>query len=327
MRKAFITWILWQDGPYMAKLLLEKGYKVYGMMRNNEKGIDIFKNTDYLGITNDIEFVVWDLRDGERINNLIEQIYPDEVYNLASQSFVGVSREQAKMTTEVNVMWTLNLLEAVRVYNKWAKYYQAATSEMFGLSSDKEGWQTEETPFHPRNPYAISKLHSYWITNNYKESYDMYCCNGILFNHESPIRGKQFVTRKISDGVARIKLGLADKIILGNIESRRDWWFAWDYVEAMWLMMQKEIPDNYIISTWNTHSIRDFLNTAFSYVWIWNREKHIEIDQRFNRPVELHILHGKSTKAKEKLWWEPKVTFEQLVVMMVEADIQRLSSK
>ncbi len=321
MKKALITGILGQDGPYLAKLLLEKGYKVYGLIRRSSN--PNFSNLDFLGITDKIEYVQGDLCDESSLIKVIKDIKPDEVYNLAAQSFVGSSWDQSKITTEINSLGVLYLLNAIKFFSPMTKFYQASTSEMFG-NSHSDGLQTEETPFHPRSPYAISKLYSYWMTNNFKESYGMFCCNGILFNHESPIRGKEFVTRKISDGVAKIKLGLADEIRLGNIDSKRDWGFAGDFVEAMWLMMQLNEPDNYIISTGETHSIKDFLEIAFNHVGIKDWEKYIKIDPNFKRPAELFALHGKSNKAKEKLGWEPKVKFEELVKMMVDADLERL---
>lgn len=319
---ALITGILGQDGPYLAKLLLEKDYTVYGLIKRYAN--PNFSNLDYLEITDKIEYISGDMTDEASLMNIIKSIQPDEVYNLAAQSFVGASWDQSKLTTEVNSLGVLYLLNAIKFFSPATKFYQASTSEMFG-NSHNGGLQTEETPFHPRSPYAISKLYSYWITNNFKESYGMFCCNGILFNHESPIRGKEFVTRKISDGVARIKLGLDDEIRLGNLDSKRDWGFAGDFVEAMWLMMQSKEPDNYIISTGETHSIRDFLDVAFNHVGIKDWEKYVKIDPRFKRPAELFSLHGKSDKARKKLGWKPKVKFEELVKMMVDADLKRLS--
>lgn len=319
---ALITGILGQDGPYLAKLLLEKDYTVYGLIKRYAN--PNFSNLDYLEITDKIEYISGDMTDEASLMNIIKSIQPDEVYNLAAQSFVGASWDQSKLTTEVNSLGVLYLLNAIKFFSPATKFYQASTSEMFG-NSHNGGLQTEETPFHPRSPYAISKLYSYWITNNFKESYGMFCCNGILFNHESPIRGKEFVTRKISDGVARIKLGLDDEIRLGNLDSKRDWGFAGDFVEAMWLMVQSKEPDNYIISTGETHSIRDFLDVAFNHVGIKDWEKYVKIDPRFKRPAELFSLHGKSDKARKKLGWKPKVKFEKLVKMMVDADLKRLS--
>lgn len=321
MKTALVTGILGQDGPYLAKILLDKGYKVYGLTRRYSN--PNFENLDYLGITEKIEFVQGDMIDECSLMNIIKTIKPDEVYNLAAQSFVGSSWDQAKLTTEVNSLGVLYLLNAIKHFSPMTKFYQASTSEMFG-NSHNDGLQTEETPFHPRSPYAISKLYAYWITINFKESYGMYCTNGILFNHESPIRGLEFVTRKITDGVARIKLGLATEIRLGNLDSKRDWGFAGDYAEAMWLILQQEKPDNYIVSTGETHSIRDFLDVAFKYVGIDKWEQYVKLDPRFKRPAELFSLHGTNNKAKEVLGWEPKVKFKELVKMMVDADMKRL---
>lgn len=319
---ALITGILGQDGPYLAKLLLGKNYQVYGLIRRYSN--QNFENTDYLSITDKIDFVCGDMTDESSLMNIIKTIRPDEVYNLAAQSFVGASWDQAKLTTEVNSLGTLYLLNAIKYFSPTTKFYQASTSEMFG-NSQKNGLQTEETPFHPRSPYAISKLYAYWITNNFKESFGLFCCNGILFNHESPIRGKEFVTRKISDGVARIKLGIASEIRLGNLTSKRDWGFAGDFVRAMWLMLQQKEPENYIISTGETHSIRDFLDMAFNHVGIKNWKRYVKIDPVFKRPAELFALRGKSDKAKKVFGWKPKVKFVELVKMMVDADLKRLS--
>ena len=323
-KTAFITGILGQDGPYLAKLLLSKKYKVYALIRRYSN--PNFSNLDYLGITDQIEYVTGDMTDEASLMNIIRIIRPDEVYNLAAQSFVGTSWDQATLTTEVNSLGTLHLLNAIKSFAPKAKFYQASTSEMFG-NSNKNGLQTEETPFHPRSPYAISKLYAYWITNNFKESYGMFCANGILFNHESPIRGKEFVTRKITDGIARIKLGLAKEIRLGNLESRRDWGFAGDYVEAMWLMLQQKEPDNYIISTGRTRTISDFLEIAFKYAGIKDWKKYVKIDPRFKRPAELFTLQGRSDKARKKLGWKPKTSFEKMVKLMVDADMERVAAE
>ncbi len=321
-KTALITGILGQDGPYLAKLLLEKDYKVYGLIRRYSN--PRFDTLEYLGVADKIEYVSGDMSDEASLINIIKTIQPDEVYNLAAQSFVGSSWDQAKLTTEVNALGALYLLNAIKFFSPTTKFYQASTSEMFGNNHD-EGIQTEETPFHPRSPYAIAKLYAYWMTINFKESYGMFCANGILFNHESPIRGIEFVTRKISDGVARIKLGLSAEIRLGNLDSKRDWGFAGDYVEAMWLMLQQEKADNYIVSTGETHTIRDFLDIAFHHVGILEWEQYIKIDPRFKRPAELFTLQGKSDKARKLLGWEPRVKFEELVKMMVDADMKRLS--
>jgi GDPmannose 4,6-dehydratase len=323
-KTALVTGILGQDGGYLAKLLLEKDYKVYGLMRKHAKSS--FENLEFLGIADKIDYINGDMTDEASLMNIIKGIIPNEVYNLAAQSFVGSSWDQAKLTTEVNSLGVLYLLNAIKSFSPTTKFYQASTSEMFG-NVHKDGIQTEESPFHPRSPYAIAKLYAYWMTVNFRESYNMYCSNGILFNHESPTRGIEFVTRKITDGVARIKLGLADEIRLGNLDSKRDWGFAGDYVEAMWLMLQQEKPGDYIVSTGETHSIRDFLDIAFHYVGISEWEKYVKLDPRFKRPAELFTLQGKSDKAKKILGWEPKVKFEELVKMMMDADMVRLSSK
>jgi len=323
MKTALITGILGQDGPYLAKLLLEKGYKVYGLIVKDFK--PDFSNLDYLKITDKVEYVFGDLTDEASLVDITKTIKPDEIYNLAAQSFVGSSWNQAKLATEVNSLGVLYLLNAIKLFSPTTKFYQASTSEMFGNSSDN-GLQDEETPFHPRSPYAITKLYSFWMTNNFKESYGMFCCNGILFNHESPIRGKEFVTRKITEGVAKIKLGLSKEIRLGNLESKRDWGFAGDYVEAMYLMMQQEKPNNFIISTGETHSIKDFCELAFKYAGISDWEKYVVIDPQFKRPSELFTLQGKSDKAKDVLGWKPKVRFEELVKMMVDADLERFKN-
>jgi|SRR3989344_1958764 len=319
---ALITGILGQDGPYLAKLLLEKDYQIYGLIRRYSN--PHFGNTDYLGLTNKIEFVEGDLSDESSLLNIIKTVRPTEVYNLAAQSFVGSSWEQAKVTTEINAVGVLYILNAIRFMIPTAHFYQASTSEMFGLSQTKD-YQDENTPFHPRSPYGISKVYAYWMTVNFRESYSMFACNGILFNHESPLRGIQFVTRKITDGVARIKLGLAPDLHLGNLESYRDWGFAGDYVEAMWLMLQQPEPEDYVIATGETHSVKKFVEEAFKAAGLPNWQKHVKIDPRFKRPAEVPRLRGKADKARAKLGWKPKVSFKELVKLMLEADIKRLS--
>ena len=321
-KTALITGILGQDGPYLAKFLLAKGYKVYGLIRRYSN--PNFTSTDYLGVTRDIEFIPGDMVDEASLIQMVRTIRPEEVYNLAAQSFVGLSWDQAHYTTEVNALGPLYLLTALRHFSPTTKFYQASTTEMFG-SSPKDGVFDEETPFHPRSPYGISKLYAHWITVNFKESYGMFCVAGILGNHESPIRGLEFVTRKISDGVARIKLGKASELRLGNLDIKRDWGFAGDYVEAMWLMMQQAEPDTYVVATGESHSIRDFLDAAFRYVGLPDWEQYITIDPRFKRPADVYTLRGNYSKAKRVLGWEPKVKFEELVKMMVEADLKRLT--
>jgi GDPmannose 4,6-dehydratase len=321
---ALITGILGQDGPYLAKFLLEKGYKVYGMIRRYSA--PNFENLDYLRLTNKIEYVEGDMTDEASLISIIKNIRPDEVYNLAAQSFVGSSWEQAKLTTEINAVGVLHLLNAIKYFSPTSKFYQASTSEMFGLGNDN-GYQDENTPFHPRSPYGISKVYAYWMTINFRESYGMYTANGILFNHESPLRGIQFVTRKISDGVAKIKLGLTDKLHLGNLDAKRDWGFAGDYVEAMYLMLHQEKPDDYVVGTGENHSVKEYVELAFKAAGIADWQKYVVIDPRFKRPAEVPDLKSRPDKAKKILGWNPKVEFKELVKMMVEADLKRYTNK
>ena len=312
-----------QDGPYLAKLLLDKGYHVYGLIkRYSNPNLD---NIKWLGIENDIELVTGDITDENSMNHIMRSIKPDEVYNLAAQSFVGISWELNKLTTEVNAMGPLNILNAIRTHSANSKFYQASTSEMYGNSTG--GQQNETTPFHPRSPYGVSKLYAHWITVNFRESYSLYACSGVLFNHESPLRGREFVTRKVTDGVARIRLGLASDITLGNLDARRDWGFAGDFVEAMWLMLQQTEARDYVIATGEQHSIRELLDTAFCHVGIEDWEKHIKSDPRFKRPAELHSLCGDSQLARQLLNWQPRVSFEQMVRDMVDADLARLQGR
>ena len=318
---ALITGITGQDGAYLSKLLLEKDFKVYGLVSRSTRYA--FANLEYLGVTGDVDFIDGDMVDEVSLINVVRRTRPDQVYNLAAQSFVGTSWDQPMRTTDVNACGTLRLLEAVKSFAPRARFYQASTSEMFG-NSHQNGHQVEETPMHPRSPYAIAKLYAYWIVNNYRESYSMFCVNGILFNHESPVRGKEFVTRKITYNVAKIKLGLSGRFGLGNLDSKRDWGFAGDYVEAMYLMLQQDAAENFIVSTGQTHSIREFLDVAFSHVGITDWQKHVYIDPLFMRPAELFSLQGSSQNARMKLGWQPKVTFIDLVHMMVDADLERL---
>jgi len=321
-KTAFITGMTGQDGPYLAKLLLEKDYKVYGLCKRYSN--PNLENLKYLGIVDDVDLVTGDITDDGCINHLVKSIRPSEFYNLAAQSFVGSSWDLNKVTTEVNSLGTLNILNAVKNYNPQTRFYQASTSEMFGNSFTNS--QDENTPFHPRSPYGVSKLFAHWMTINFRESYSLHASNGILFNHESPIRGKEFVTRKITDGVARIKLGINDKITLGNLDASRDWGFAGDYVEAMWLMTQQKEPGDYVIGTGEQHTIGEFLSLAFNHVGIQEWEKHVETDFRFKRPAELHSLCAIPTKAETQLNWKRKTSFKQLVEMMVDADINRLEN-
>lgn len=318
MKTALITGITGQDGSYLAEFLLSKGYKVYGVVRR--------LSTPNLGhiehILDKITLIEGDLRDQASLNHAVKLSKPDEVYHLAAQSFVATSWKQPELTSEITGLGVLKMLEAVRHFAPHAKFYQASSSEMYGNGA--ENIQDEQTKFRPRSPYAIAKLYAHWIAINYRESYGMFVCCGILFNHESPRRGIEFVTRKITDGVARIKLGLAQELILGSLDAQRDWGFAGDYVEAMWLMLQQDHPEDYVISTGETHSVRDFVEAAFTAAGIDNWQQHLRQDPQFMRPAELFVLQGNSLRAFNKLGWKPKVDFTQLVGMMVDADIHDL---
>ena len=322
-KKALITGITGQDGPYLAKLLLEKDYEVYGLLPRRSK--QDFYNLDYLKIKNDIEYEVGDVTDQNCMHKTISKIRPQEIYNLAAQSFVGNSWDLSGTTTDVNAMGPLNILNAIKSINKNIKFYQASTSELYGNS--KEKIQNEMTRFEPSSPYAISKLYAYWITVNFRESYNMFCTNGILFNHESPIRGIEFVTRKISDGVAQIKCGKKKYISLGNINAKRDWGFAGDYVEAMWLMMQEDKPNDYVVATKKQYSIKDFLNLAFAEVGINDWKNYVKISENYKRPVDVKSLCGNFDKAKNNLGWSPKTSFKKLVQLMVREDLKRHQNK
>jgi|TARA_B100000519_G_C14253472_1_gene443737 GDPmannose 4,6-dehydratase len=314
---ALITGITGQDGAYLAKLLLQKGYQVHGMMRRS--------STETMERIADIRDSITvhqgDLLDQLSLVRLIDEVQPTEVYNLAAQSFVPTSWSQPILTGETTGLGVTRVLEAIRQVNPDIRMYQASSSEMFGKVQETP--QTETTPFYPRSPYGVAKVYGYWITINYRESYDIFACNGILFNHESPLRGLEFVTRKITDGVARIKLGIQNELLLGNLDAKRDWGFAGDFVHAMWLMLQANKPDDYVIATGEQHSVRDFCKIAFGTVGL-NLEDYVGIDPRFYRPAEVETLLGDPAKAKTKLGWEPQVTFEQLVTMMVEEDIKRI---
>lgn len=320
-KTAFVTGMTGQDGPYLAKLLLKKGYHVYGLVKRYSS--PNLENIKFLGIENDIELITGDITDDNNMNHLIKSLRPNEFYNLAAQSFVGSSWELNKVTTEVNAVGVLNILNAIKMHSTGTKFYQASTSEMYGngIGTTK---QNEDTPFHPRSPYGVAKLYAHWITRNFRESYSLFACSGILFNHESPIRGREFVTRKITDGVARIKLGLQDKITLGNLDSKRDWGFAGDYVEAMWSMLQQPQPDDFVIATGEQHTIKEMLEKSFATVGITDWQKHVDTDPKFKRPAELHSLCGDYAKAQRVLGWKPSTSFNSLVQMMIEADIQRL---
>lgn len=315
MKKALVTGVTGQDGSYLADLLLEKGYEVYGMVRRTSSA-DLGNAKHLKG---HIQIVDGDLLDTASLNLAVKEIQPDEVYNLASQSFVGDSWRQPLLTGQVTGLGVTNILEAVRTYKPDAKFYQASSSEMFGKVVETP--QKESTPFYPRSPYGVAKVYGHYMTTNYRESYGMYACSGILFNHESPRRGIQFVTRKITDAVAKIYLGQQNELRLGNIDAQRDWGYAGDYAEAMWLMLQQELPKDYVISSGETHTVREFLQIAFEHVGL-NYEDYVIIDPRFFRPAEVEILLGDSSKAHRELNWKPEVDFEDLVISMVSNDIR-----
>jgi len=315
-RKAFITGITGQDGSYLAELLLEKDYEVYGMVRRSSS----FNTARIDHIFGDIELVFGDLGDGSSMNRLMRTIRPDEVYNLGAQSHVRVSFDIPEYTADVVALGTLRLLDAVREEGVRCRFYEAGSSEMFGKVLETP--QTERTPFYPRSPYGAAKVFGYWITRNYREAYGMYAVNGILFNHESPRRGPTFVTRKITRAIGAILRGEQDKLALGNLDAKRDWGFARDYMEGAWRMLQADEPDDYVLATGETHSVREFLDAAFEYAGLdWN--DYVTIDERYFRPSEVDLLLGDPTKAKEKLGWEPKVRFPELVRMMVDHDRER----
>lgn len=321
MKAALITGINGMDGSHLADFLLTKGYKVYGVERRSST-----KNrTNTAHLEGTITFVDADLTDQNSLLRIVKECNPDEIYNLGAQSFVGQSWQTPEHTTEVTGLGVLRMLEAIRESDKSIKFYQASSSEMFGRMVENPA--NENTPFYPRSPYGVAKLYGHWITKNYRESYDMFTCSGILFNHESERRGIEFVTRKISDGVARIHLGLADHITLGNLDAKRDWGYAPDYVEAMWLMMQQDTPDDFVIATNETRSIREFLDEAFRCVGISDWSSYIKQDPRYMRPSEVDVLRGDYTKAKAVLNWQPVTTFSQLVSRMVENDINLLKAK
>ena len=315
---ALITGVTGQDGAYLVEFLLSKGYKVIGAFRRAST-----VNTgrlDALGIAKDLELVPLDLTDHGNMRRVIEAVAPDEVYNLAAQSFVGVSFEQPVTTGEITGVGAVRLLETIREVNTQIRFYQASTSEMFGKAQEVP--QNENTAFHPRSPYAASKLYAHWSTVIYREAYGMHASSGILFNHESPLRGAEFVTRKIALGAARIKHGLQGELRLGNLDAKRDWGYAKEYVEAMWLMLQQPEPDDYVIATGETHSVKEFVEAAFEVVGLdW--QQYVVIDPTFMRPAEVDSLQGDYSKAREKLGWKPKTTFKELVSLMVEADLRR----
>jgi GDPmannose 4,6-dehydratase len=323
-KRALITGITGQDGSYLAELLLDKGYEVIGMVRRSS-------TTNFERIAHLQDRVVLDpytssgdLLDEASLISILREYRPAEVYNLAAQSFVQTSFAQPVLTGEITALGVTRLLDAIRIVDPSIRFYQASSSEMFGKVQEVP--QTEQTPFYPRSPYGVAKLYGHWITVNYRESYDLHASSGILFNHESPRRGMEFLPRKVSHGVARIKLGMSDSLMLGNLDAERDWGFAGDYVEAMWMMLQQEHADDYVVATGQTHSVRRFCEIAFEHVGMqW--EDHVSIDERFMRPAEVDLLIGDATKARTVLGWSPRTPFEDLVTMMVDADIELLSGR
>ena len=327
MKKALITGITGQDGSYLAELLLEKGYEVHGIIRRastfNTSRIDhLYKDPHLNGVRFFLHY--GDIADSTNLIKLLYRIQPEEIYHLAAQSHVRVSFDIPEYTGDVTGLGTIRILEAIRETGLKSRFYQASSSEMYGKVAEIP--QRETTPFHPRSPYAAAKVYAYWATVNYRESYGMFACNGILFNHESPRRGETFVTRKITRGVAHIKAGLPNKLFLGNLEAKRDWGYAKEYVEAMWLMLQQERPDDYVVATGETHSVEEFLEEAFSHVDL-NWQDFVEIDPKYLRPAEVDLLIGDASKARTELGWEPKTTFRDLVRLMVDADLASVRRK
>lgn len=319
-KSALITGITGQDGPYLARLLLEKGYRVHGLLARRSS--DSLWRLRELGIENKVEFVNGDLADASSIQRAVSKARPDEFYNLGAQSFVAASWDQPALTGVVDGLAVTHCLEAIRQFSPHTRFYQASTSEMFGLIQSEK--QDEKTPFYPRSPYAVAKLYGHWITVNYRESFGLHASSGILFNHESPLRGIEFVTRKVTDAVARIKLGLQKELRLGNIDAKRDWGFAGDYVEAMWLMLQQEQADDYVIATGVTTTVRDMCRIAFGHLGL-KMEDHLVIDPKFFRPAEVDVLLGNPAKARAQLGWEPQTSLEQLIRTMVDVDLRRVS--
>lgn len=324
MPRAFITGITGQDGAYLAEFLLDKGYQVWGLARRSSSGGLHLDRLEWLGVLDRINLVEGDLGDLSSLMRIVADVDPDEVYNLAAQSFVATSWQQPHLTANVTGVGVLNVLEALRLLKSEARFYQASSSEMFGLIQHEK--QSETTPFYPRSPYAVAKLYGHWITVNYRESFGMHASSGILFNHESPLRGQEFVTRKVTDGVARIKLGLAKELRLGNIEAKRDWGHARDYVRAMWMMLQQETADDYVVATGQTWTVRHMVDIAFKHAGL-SVEDHLVIDQALFRPAEVDILLGDPAKAERQLGWTPTITLEDMICEMVDADLARLTQK
>ncbi|SON53691.1 GDP-mannose 4,6-dehydratase [Hartmannibacter diazotrophicus] len=320
-KTALVTGITGQDGAYLSALLLEKGYKVVGVVRRSSHGGIHDHRMRWLGIEKDVELVDGNLLDLSGLIRIVTAAKPDEVYNLAAQSFVATSWNQPILTGNVTGLGVVNVLEAIRIASPGSRFYQASSSEMFGKIQHEK--QSEKTPFYPRSPYAVAKLYGHWSTVNYRESFGMHASSGILFNHESPLRGLEFVTRKVTDGAARIKLGLAKELRLGNIDATRDWGHARDYVRAMWLMLQQDQPDDYVVATGRTTSVRDMCKIAFDHLGL-TLDDHLVIDPAFYRPAEVDVLLGDATKAATKLGWTPEVSLEEMICEMVDADLDRL---
>ena len=316
---ALITGITGQDGTYLADFLLKKNYRVFGLVARRSS--DTFWRLREMSIVDKVDIVHGDVVDLSSVTRALQATRPNEIYNLAAQSFVGTSWDQPVLTAQVDGIGVVNVLEAIRQFSPSTRFYQASTSEMYG--GIQKGMQDERTSFHPRSPYGVAKLFGHWITVNYRESFGMHASSGILFNHESPLRGIEFVTRKVTDGVARIKLGKQKELRLGNIDAKRDWGFAGDYVEAMWLMLQQEMADDYVIATGKTTSVRDMCKIAFEHVGL-SYEDHIAVDRKFYRPAEVDVLLGDAAKAQARLGWRPKTSLEQLIKMMVDADLRRV---
>ena len=320
MKRALITGVTGQDGAYLSQLLLDQGYEVFGLLRRSASADVIAERLRWLGIQGRVTLVNGNLTDISSMIRVLNDCAPDEVYNLGAQSFVKASWNQPILTGQVTAMGAGNLLEAVRLVRPQARFYQASSSEMYGLIQEKI--QSEKTPFYPRSPYAVAKLYAHWLTVNYRESFGLHASSGILFNHESPLRGIEFVTRKVTDGAARIKLGLARELQMGNLDATRDWGHARDYVKGMWLMLQQEVADDYVLATNRTTSVREFCRLAFAHVGL-NYEDHVKVDPAFLRPAEVDVLHGDASKAREKLGWVPETSLETMVGEMVEADLAR----
>jgi GDPmannose 4,6-dehydratase len=323
LRRALITGVTGQDGAYLSQFLLRKGYEVYGVIRRSSASDVMDAKLRWLGIEKDVRLIDGNLTDISSLVRIMRCVKPDEIYNLAAQSFVKASWSQPLLTGAVTALGAANVLEAMRLEAPGARYYQASSSEMYGLA--QEPIQSETTPFYPRSPYAVAKVYAHWMTVNYRESYNLHTTCGILFNHESPLRGIEFVTRKVTDGVARIRLGLAKELGLGNMEAKRDWGHARDYVEAMWLMLQQDQPDNYVVATGRATTVREMCNIAFRYAGL-NANEHVVIKKEFFRPAEVHSLLGNPSKAKTKLGWQARTSIEDMIHEMVEADLKRLSS-